>query len=96
MILALPLSAEVKSISKPAVAAMAKDVQYLVNFVETLDNSLILMQNLDELQQTVQLMMLDNHDEYYDAGIRNRKFGRVDPQNGPILLAKYVICLWNT
>ncbi len=88
MILALPLAPEVKSISKAAVAALAKDVQYLVDFVDTLDNAFVLKENLDELQQTVQLMMIENQDEYYDSSIRNKKFSRVDAMNGPVLLDK--------
>lgn len=88
MILALPLAPEVKSISKTAVAALAKDVQCLIDFVDTLDNGLVLKDNLEELQQTVQLMMIENHDEFYDSSIRNKKFGRVDARNGPILLEK--------
>ncbi len=93
MILALPLAPEVKSISKAAVAALAKDVQYLVDFVDTLDNAFVLKENLDELQQTVQLMMIENQDEYYDSSIRNKKFSRVDAMNGPVLLDKYAILL---
>lgn len=88
MILALPLAPEVKSISKTAVAALAKDVQCLIDFVDTLDNGLVLKDNLEELQQTVQLMMTENHDEFYDSSIRNKKFGRVDARNGPVLLEK--------
>jgi virulence-associated protein VapD len=90
-ILALPLADEVKSISKAAVAALAKDVQFLVQFVDELEGALILKDNLEELQQTVQLMMLENHDEWYDISIRNRKFGRVDAQNGMNLLTKYTL-----
>jgi len=93
MILALPLAPEVKSISKAAVAALAKDVQYLVDFVDTLDNAFVLKENLDELQQTVQLMMIENQDEYYDSSIRNKKFSRVDAMNGPVLLDKYASLL---
>lgn len=51
----------------------------------------MLRENLDELQQTVNLMQSDNHDEFYDISIRNKKYGRVDPLNGPMLLEKYVI-----
>lgn len=36
-------------------------------------------------------MQTENPDEYYDASIRNRKFGRVDALNGPVLLEKYVL-----
>lgn len=51
----------------------------------------MLRENLDELQQTVNLMQSDNHDEFYDISIRNKKYGRVDPLNGPMLLEKYVL-----
>lgn len=84
----LPLSPEVKSISPYGVAALAKDVQYLTEFVDTLDNP-ILKENLDELQQTVALLQADNSDEFYDIATRNKKYGRVDAVNGPILLEKY-------
>jgi hypothetical protein len=55
----------------------------------------MLRENLDELQQTVNLMQSDNHDEFYDISIRNKKYGRVDPLNGPMLLEKYVLTLAN-
>ncbi|KAL9595800.1 MAG: hypothetical protein Q9219_006215 [cf. Caloplaca sp. 3 TL-2023] len=90
MILSLPLSPEVKSISHYGVAALSKDVQYLTEFVNTLDNA-ILKENLDELQQTISLMQTENSDEYYDVATRNKKYGRVDAINGPILLEKYAI-----
>lgn len=87
MILSLPLSPEVKTISPHGVAALAKDVQYLTEFVDTLDNP-VLKENLDELQQTVALMQNENTDEFYDIATRNKKYGRVDAVNGPILLEK--------
>ncbi|TDZ29209.1 Exocyst complex component sec15 [Colletotrichum spinosum] len=87
-ILALPLSTEVKHINNNAVAALAQDVQYLTEFVDSLENSAMLRENLDELQQTINLMQSDNHDEFFDISIRNKKFGRVDALNGPILLEK--------
>lgn len=87
---ALPLSPDVRSINPNGVAALAKDVAYLANFVDSLGNP-ILKENLDELQQTVQLMQVENADEYYDASTRNKKYGRVDAMNGPILLEKYVL-----
>ncbi|KAL8651393.1 MAG: hypothetical protein Q9210_003280 [Variospora velana] len=88
MILSVPLSPDIKSISRHGVAALAKDVQYLTEFVDTLGNP-ILKENLDELQQTVALMQADNSDEFYDVATRNKKYGRVDAVNGPILLEKY-------
>jgi hypothetical protein len=51
----------------------------------------MLRENLDELQQTVSLMGSDNHDEFFDISIRNKKYGRVDALNGPMLLEKYVL-----
>lgn len=70
---------------------MALDVEHLTKFVAGLENAFMLEQNLDELQQTVALMQSDNHDEFFDISTRNKKYGRVDAMNGPILLEKYVI-----
>lgn len=88
MILALPLSPDVKSINPNGVAALAKDVTYLAQFVDSLENAPILRENLDELVQTVQLMQSENREEFYDVGVRNRRYGRVDPLNGPRILEK--------
>ncbi|KAK3357714.1 exocyst complex subunit Sec15-like protein [Lasiosphaeria hispida] len=87
-ILALPLSPDVRTINPNGVTAIALDVQYLTEFVASLDNAFMLEQNLDELQQTVALMQSDNHDEFFDISTRNKKYGRVDAMNGPILLEK--------
>lgn len=87
MILALPLSPEVKKINPNGVAALAKDVAYLSDFVDSLGNP-ILQQTLDELRQTVQLMQADNPDEFYDISRRNKLYGRVDALNGPRILEK--------
>ncbi|KAL1963202.1 hypothetical protein VTN77DRAFT_8635 [Rasamsonia byssochlamydoides] len=87
MILALPLSPDVKKINPNGVAALAKDVEYLSKFVDGLGVP-ILRENLDELQQTVNLLQSDNTDEFYDISTRNKKYGRVDAMNGPILLEK--------
>ncbi|KAJ5107555.1 hypothetical protein N7456_004230 [Penicillium angulare] len=87
MILAQPLAPEVRAINPNGVAALAKDVEYLAQFVDSL-NVPILRENLDELQQTVQLMQADNADEFYDISTRNKKYGRVDAMQGPILLEK--------
>ena len=86
-ILALPLSAEVTTINPNGVHALSLDVHFLSDFVASLDNP-ILQQNLDELQQTVALMGADNSEEFYDAGLRNKKYGQVNPINGPTLLEK--------
>jgi hypothetical protein len=70
------------------VAALANDVEYLTEFVESLENAEILKGNLAELQQTVALMQTENSDEFFDISIRNKKFGRVDAMNGPRILEK--------
>ena len=67
---------------------MAMDVQYLTEFVGSLENAFMLQQNLDELQQTVALMGTESADEFYDVTIRNKKYGRVNALNGPVLLEK--------
>ncbi|ODH13650.1 hypothetical protein ACO22_07040 [Paracoccidioides brasiliensis] len=89
MVLALPLSPDVKKINPNGVAALAQDVDYLTKFVDSLGVP-ILRENLDELQQTVQLLQADNADEFYDISTRNKKYGRVDAMNGPVLLEKLV------
>lgn len=76
-----------KKINPNGVVALAKDAEYLTEFVDSLGVP-ILRENLDELQQTVQLMQADNTDEFYDISTRNKKYGRVDAMNGPVLLEK--------
>lgn len=70
---------------------MSKDVEYLVDFVSMLDNAMILRENLDELQQAISLMQSENaEEEFYEASVRNRKYGRLDLQNGRLLLEKLI------
>lgn len=85
---ALPLQPEVKTINPNGVAAMAMDVQCLVEFVQGLDNSFMLMEVLQELEQTVKLLQAENADDFYDISVRNRHYGRVNAMNGPVLLEK--------
>jgi len=87
-ILLLPLSPDVKKINPNGVAAMALDVEHLTDFVNGLPNAFMLSDIVDELRQTVALMQSDNHDEFFDISTRNKKYGRVDAMNGPILLEK--------
>jgi exocyst complex component 6 len=60
----------------------------LTTFVDGLENGFMLRSNLDELEQTIQLLQAENTDEFFDVSIRNKKYGRVDAINGPILLEK--------
>ncbi|KAI8966777.1 exocyst complex subunit Sec15-like protein [Daldinia sp. FL1419] len=87
-ILALPLSPDVKKINPNGVAALSMDVQHLTHFVDGLENGFMLRSNLDELEQTIQLLQSDNTDEFFDISTRNKKYGRVDAMNGPALLEK--------
>lgn len=86
-ILDLTLDEGVKRITPSAVADLATDTSYLSDFVSSLNNP-ILMENLDELTQTVALMGTENSDEFYDVAQRNRKYGKVDNMKGAILLEK--------
>lgn len=85
----LPLDPAVKRISPATVKNLSMDVNYLLEFVDSLNNP-ILKENLDELAQTVALMQSDNSDEFFDVSQRNKKYGRVDRENGVILIEKYV------
>lgn len=78
-----------KHINAHGVSALAQDVQYLTEFVDSLENGQMLRENLDELQQTINLMQSDNQEEFFDVSTRNKKYGRVDALNGPMLLEKY-------
>ena len=78
----------VKRITPAAVQSLATDTSFLRSFVAGL-NDPILLDNLDELTQTVALMDSDNPDEYYDMSQRNKKYGKVDPLKGPMLSEKY-------
>jgi exocyst complex component 6 len=79
----------VRKINPHGVAALAKDVQHLTDFVDGLENGFMLRSNLDELEQTIQLLQSENTDEFFDISTRNKKYGRVDAMNGPVLLEKY-------
>ncbi|KAH7386924.1 exocyst complex subunit Sec15-like-domain-containing protein [Phaeosphaeria sp. MPI-PUGE-AT-0046c] len=86
-ILDLTLDEGVKRITPSAVADLATDTRYISDFVSSLNNP-ILMENLDELTQTVALMGTENSDEFFDVAQRNRKYGKVDNMKGAILLEK--------
>lgn len=87
------MSPDVKKINPNGVAALSMDVQHLTTFVDGLENGFMLRSNLDELEQTIQLLQSDNTDEFFDISTRNKKYGRVDAMNGPVLLEKYVFPL---
>jgi hypothetical protein len=88
---ALPLDPNVKRITPAAARLLSQDVEHLAQFVSSLRNP-ILSENLDELVQTVALMQTTDPDEFFDVSQANKKYGRVDRNNGAILLEKFVHC----
>ncbi|CCX31529.1 exocyst complex subunit Sec15-like-domain-containing protein [Pyronema domesticum] len=89
-IIALPRSESVKKINKTAVKDLATDVAYLQKFVSGLGQPMLL-EVFVELGQTVDLLQNDNPDEFYDIGLRMKKYANVDPLTGPILLEKLMM-----
>ena len=83
------MAPDVTRINPNGVAAFAKDVRYLAEFVATLENP-ILGPSLEELEQTVALMQTENSEEFYDISTRAKKFGKVRAEVGAALLPKYV------
>lgn len=83
----MALDDQVPKISPAALKVLTQDVAFLGNFVDSL-NDPILRENLDGLFQTVALMQSENPEEFYDTGIANRKYGRVDRIQGITLLEK--------
>ena len=81
------MESQIPRISRPAVTVLAQDIAFLGSFVDSLGNP-ILKENLDGLTQTVALMQTENPEEFFDIGVANRKYGRVDRANGAILLEK--------
>lgn len=100
-ILTLPLSDSVRSISPAAVKDLDTDVHYLQKFVEGLENGGggggTLPAIFEELRQTVDLCVKVAEqgegaaEEFYDVGVRMRKYAAVDPMNGPVLVEKVVL-----
>jgi len=89
-ILSLPLSPSVERITTTSISQMSMDISHFRSYVETLPNNSILLESLDELVQTVALMLTDQPDEFYDISLRNKKYRNVDPLKGPQLLEKVV------
>jgi hypothetical protein len=81
------MSESVKTINKVAVQDLDTDVTFLQKFVEGLGDP-TLPQIFEELGQTIDLLQNDNPDEFYDIGMRMRRYANVDPLTGPVLLEK--------
>ena len=100
-ILKLPLSNVVKSISPAAVTDLDTDVRFLQGFVDALPGTGAGVGGVggvfEELRQTVDLLVKvakegeGAAEEFYDVGVRMRRYAAVDPLHGPVLVEKVVI-----
>ncbi|KAG9628830.1 exocyst complex subunit Sec15-like protein, partial [Aureobasidium melanogenum] len=92
-ILALPLDPSIRRLSPQSVTAFRLDTEHLIDFVRSLDNP-VLMEGLDELRQTVELMAVAKEgegraeEEFFDVEKGRKRFGKVDKMNGAELLEK--------
>ncbi|KAF2719620.1 exocyst complex subunit Sec15-like protein [Polychaeton citri CBS 116435] len=90
-LLSLPLDQNVQRISPQSVTAYSLDVSHLVEFVRSLENQEPLLQGLEELRQTTDLMLLvveGKGDDFFDSSISASRFGKVDKLKGAELLEK--------
>lgn len=72
------LSKEIPRMSEAALADWDVDVQFLEEFVDSLQDNNIADMFL-ELRQTIDLMRAENVEEYLNPSVRNRKYSRVRP-----------------
>ncbi|QIW98665.1 hypothetical protein AMS68_004183 [Peltaster fructicola] len=89
MLLTLPLDTMVRRISPQAVTAFSLDVNHLITFVESFEKGDTLLQGLDELRQSTELMRLaaeGKGEQFFD--VSNQQFAQVDKIQGAILLEK--------
>ncbi|THZ80636.1 exocyst complex subunit Sec15-like protein [Aureobasidium pullulans] len=92
-ILSLPLDPSIRRLSPQSVTAFRLDTEHLIEFVRSLDNP-VLMEGLDELRQTVELMAVAKEgegraeEEFFDVEKGRKRFGKVDKMNGAELLEK--------
>jgi len=93
-LLRLPLDENVQRISYQAADAYVMDVGHLVEFVESLPEEhgpTVLLESLDELRQTTDLMGLaaqGKGEEFFDSSKSSQRFGKVDKLKGAELLEK--------
>ncbi|KAK3117558.1 Rab GTPase-binding exocyst subunit S15 [Teratosphaeriaceae sp. CCFEE 6253] len=93
-LLALPLEEEVPRISSQAAAAYVLDVGHIVAFVESLeeaDRPQVLLEALEELRQTTDLIGLaaeGKGEMFFDSSLAGKRFPKVDKLQGPVLLEK--------
>ena len=100
----LPLDPAITAISPACLNLLALDISHFSSFISRLSlptsaltstsagnertDPLALRRTVDELTQTIALMKSGNPEEFYDIDQRDRKYGAVNAQNGPVLLEK--------
>ncbi|KAI7820299.1 exocyst complex subunit Sec15-like-domain-containing protein [Gamsiella multidivaricata] len=77
----------VKHINQNFVAIFDKDIRYLEDFVETLDNPNV-AQTFLPLRQLISLLLSENTEEYMDPAIRNRNYAQVKADDVTRMLEK--------
>jgi len=90
-LLELPLDPSIQRISNQAVTAYRLDVEDLVAFVESLPQASALLEKLEPLRQTTDLMQLATEgkgEEFFDSSKSALRFGKVDKLKGAELLEK--------
>ncbi|EMC97403.1 hypothetical protein BAUCODRAFT_451514 [Baudoinia panamericana UAMH 10762] len=93
-LMVLPLDAAGPRISNQAAHAFVLDVGHLVSFVQNLDEGdrpQVLIEALDELRQTTDLMSLaaeGKGEAFFDVSISSKRFPKVDKIKGAELLEK--------
>ncbi|KAF8422673.1 exocyst complex subunit Sec15-like-domain-containing protein [Tirmania nivea] len=99
-ILQLPLADEVKSISPAVITDLDTDVCFLQGFVDALPaggGAGVVGGVFEELRQTVDLLVKvakegeGAAEEFYDVGVRMRKYAAVSALSGPMLVEKVLI-----
>ena len=91
--LALPLDPDVRSITPQAISAYKTDVDDFVQFVQSLPEANMLVESLDKLRQTTDLMTLaaeGKGEEFFDSSKSGPRFGKVDKIKGAELLEKVI------
>ncbi|TGZ82689.1 exocyst complex subunit Sec15-like protein [Ascodesmis nigricans] len=89
-IIGLMMDNDVTAITKDAVEDVWVDVEHLCSVAGKIkeEHQWDLGPFLEELLQTVELMRSGNGDEFYEVAKGNKKYARVNRENGPVLLEK--------
>ncbi|KAG0357915.1 hypothetical protein BG005_002980 [Podila minutissima] len=81
------LDPNVKQVNMNFVAGFSKDIQYLEDFVATLDNPNVADTFLS-MRQLITLLLSENTEDYMDPQIRSQHYSRVKPEDVTKMLEK--------